>query len=86
MPGEIPWLDFLHAMSAAGFTSEKLYGSVWQFNPTEALKVGNGIDAARSIQLHEPHPVAKVAFRSARRWGRSLTKWYGWTGEMFVAA
>lgn len=86
IPGEIAWTDFLHAMSAVGFTSEKLYGSVWQFNPTEALKIGNGIDAARSIQFHEPHPVAKVAFRTARRWGRSLTKWYGWTGEMFVAA
>ena len=31
-PGEVPWNDFLHAMTSTGlFGAEKLYGSVWQF-------------------------------------------------------
>lgn len=46
-PGEIPWLDFLHAMCSTGFITEKLYGSVWQFTPTN-------LDVERSIQFHEP--------------------------------
>ncbi|OOQ91404.1 hypothetical protein PEBR_00539 [Penicillium brasilianum] len=27
-PGEVPWNDFLHAMTSVGFTVIKLYGSV----------------------------------------------------------
>jgi hypothetical protein len=41
LPGEIPWTDFLSAMSEVGFATEKLYGSVWQFTPT-SLDVENG--------------------------------------------
>lgn len=32
-PGEVPWAEFLHAMTALGFSAEKLFGSSWQFNP-----------------------------------------------------
>ncbi|KAL2277788.1 hypothetical protein FJTKL_15217 [Diaporthe vaccinii] len=42
-PGEIPWADFLHALTSTGFVAEKLYGSVWQFRPTR-------LDVERSIQ------------------------------------
>jgi hypothetical protein len=76
-PGEISWSDFLHAMTAAGFTFWKGAGSKWQFNPT-----GLGVD--RGIQFHEPHPVSKIPYVMARRHGRRLHRAYGWTGDMFV--
>lgn len=76
-PGEIPWLDFVHAMSSTGFVPEKLYGSVWQFTPTK-------LDVERSIQFHEPHPHNKIPFLTARRFGRRLNRVYGWTGDVFT--
>lgn len=66
-PGEVSWTDFLRAMISTGFQLEKLYGSVWQCSPTR-------LDVERSIQFHEPHPVAKIPFRNARRIGRRLNK------------
>jgi hypothetical protein len=78
-PGEIPWNDFLHAMTSVGFTVIKLYGSVWQFTPTK-------LDVDRNIQFHEPHPKPKLAFNVARRFGRRLHRAYGWFGRMFVLA
>ena len=76
-PGEITWNDFLHAMTSVGFTVMKLYGSVWQFQPTK-------LDVERSIQFHEPHPRGKIPFTTARRYGRRLHRAYGWFGEMFT--
>ncbi|MCJ1236686.1 hypothetical protein MMC14_004668 [Varicellaria rhodocarpa] len=76
-PGEVAWPDFLHAMAGTGFTPEKLYGSVWQFTPTN-------LDVERSIQFHEPHPHGKIPFTTARRHGRRLNRAYGWTGDMFT--
>ena len=76
-PGEVAWGDFLHAMSSTGFTTEKLYGSIWQFTPTR-------LDVERSIQFHEPHPSGKIPFTTARRHGRRLNRAYGWYGGMFV--
>ncbi|CAG7937538.1 unnamed protein product [Penicillium salamii] len=76
-PGEIPWNDFLHSMASVGFMAMKLYGSVWQFQPTK-------LDVERSIQFHEPHPRGKLPFTTARRFGRRLNRAYGWFGEMFV--
>ncbi|KAH7012268.1 uncharacterized protein B0I36DRAFT_400351 [Microdochium trichocladiopsis] len=77
-PGEVPWTDFLHAMTSAGqFTVEKLYGSAWQFSRTA------GGDQSR-ILFHEPHPHKKLPFTMARRIGRRLTRSYGWEGATFV--
>lgn len=75
-PGEVPWNDFLHAMTSVGFTAMKLYGSVWQFQPSR-------LDVERSIQFHEPHPRGKLPFTTARRYGRRLNRAYGWFGGMF---
>lgn len=75
-PGEIPWTDFLHAMASTGFAIQKLFGSIWQFTPTN-------LDVERSIQFHEPHPAVKIRFPVARRMGRRLTRAYGWHGGMF---
>lgn len=76
-PGEVAWNDFLHAMSSVGFGAQKLYGSVWHFQPTK-------LDVERSIQFHEPHPRGKIPFLTARRHGRRLSRAYGWFGGMFV--
>ncbi|KAK4138431.1 hypothetical protein BT67DRAFT_412777 [Trichocladium antarcticum] len=76
-PGEVAWTDFLHAMAATGFVAEKLYGSVWQFQPTR-------LDVDKAIQFHEPHPKGKIPFWTARRHGRRLWRAYGWVGGMFV--
>lgn len=76
-PGEVPWTDFLYALTSTGFTAEKLYGSVWQFRPTT-------LDVERSIQFHEPHPRGKIPFCIARRYGRRLNRAYGWHGDMFL--
>lgn len=75
-PGEVSWTDFLYAMTSTGFSAEKLYGSVWQFRPTQ-------LDVDRSIQFHEPHPHGKIPFQVARRHGRRLNRAYGWFGGMF---
>jgi hypothetical protein len=74
--GEIPWIDFLRAMASTGFAAQKLYGSIWQFTPTE-------LDVERSIQFYEPHPEVKIRFTVARRMGRRLMRAYGWHGGMF---
>jgi hypothetical protein len=76
-PGEVAWTDFLHAMASTGFVAEKLYGSVWQFQPTR-------LDVDKAIQFHEPHPKGKIPFWIARRHGRRLWRAYGWVGGMFV--
>ncbi|EFX05786.1 hypothetical protein CMQ_3855 [Grosmannia clavigera kw1407] len=76
-PGEVGWLEFLHALQAVGFVAEKLYGSVWHFQPTT-------LDVERSIQFHEPHPRGKIPFVTARRHGRRLSRAYGWHGGVFV--
>ncbi|PTB65517.1 hypothetical protein BBK36DRAFT_1159666 [Trichoderma citrinoviride] len=76
-PGEVPWNDFVHALTSVGFAAQKLYGSVWQFSPS-------GLDVEASIQFHEPHPRGKIPFMVARRHGRRLARNYGWAGDMFV--
>ncbi|KAG0050121.1 hypothetical protein BGZ83_005080 [Gryganskiella cystojenkinii] len=80
-PGEIPWNDFLHAMTNVGFAVEKLYGSVWHFSPS--LDSNKFMAMDRSIQFHEPHPIAKIPYRIGRRFGRRLFRAYGWRGETF---
>ena len=76
-PGEIPWKEFLHAMTSIGFQAEKLYGSAWQFTPTT-------LDVERGIMFHEPHPIAKIRFFTARNFKRRLNRAYGWSGGSFV--
>ncbi|KAM0722157.1 hypothetical protein Q7P37_001598 [Cladosporium fusiforme] len=78
-PGEIAWKDFLHAMEAIGFASQKLMGSAWHFSPVKP-------EVERSIQFHEPHPTGKIPYQNARRIGRRLNRAYGWVGDMFVLA
>lgn len=74
---ELAWADFLYAMTSIGFTAEKLYGSVWLFQP-------NTVHLERSIQFHEPHMRGKMPHVMARLLGRRLNRAYGWDGETFV--
>jgi hypothetical protein len=92
-PGDIPWTDFLYAMSSAGFRAEKMYGSAWKFDPVEAscdttstAADGPGSNTRSSIIFHEPHPSNKIPYTTARRHGRRLARAYGWSGETFVLA
>lgn len=77
--GEIPWKDFLHAMTSLHFNVEKLYGSVWQFTPTTG-------SVKRGVHVHEPHPSGKIPFHMARSIGRRLSRTYGWIDDMFDLA
>lgn len=79
-PGEVAWVDFLHAMISVGFVHQKLYGSVWQFSPDP-----DKLPVERSIQFHEPHGGnSKIPYRIARRHGRRLNRAYGWDGSSFT--
>lgn len=75
-PGELPWADFLHALGCTGFSSQKLYGSVWHFEPSR-------LDVERSIKFHEPHPHKKIPLLISRWHGRRFHRAYGWIGSMF---
>ncbi|MCJ1453084.1 hypothetical protein MMC28_003429 [Mycoblastus sanguinarius] len=79
IPGELPWKEFLYAMTSLGFSVQKLDGSAWIFSPVDE-------PLERSITFHEPHPVSKIPFRVARRYGRRLEWAYGWTADSFVRA
>lgn len=78
-PGEIAWRDLTFAMISTGFSAEKLYGSVWLFEPT-------GLEGGRPIQFHEPHLGGKIPFMTARRHGRRFHRAYGWHAGSFVLA
>jgi hypothetical protein len=77
---ELNWTEMLHAMTRTGFAAEKLYGSIWQFTPTDNLEFTG---TTRSIQFHEPHPQNSLPYWKARRLGRRLTRRYGWSWETF---
>lgn len=78
VPGELPWIDFLHALASIGFAVQKLDGSAWLFSPA----VPGVMD--QSIIFHEPHPKSKISFQIARRYGGRLTRAFGWTAGNFV--
>ncbi|KAI1470128.1 uncharacterized protein F4812DRAFT_315322 [Daldinia caldariorum] len=76
-PGEIPWAEFLHAMASTDMYSiVKLYGSIWQFHRRQGDRT--------KIQFHEPHPRGKIRFIMARRYGRRLSRAFGWDVDTFV--
>ena len=77
-PGEIPWSEFLHALSSIGFAVEKQYGSAWLFTPPDTHQ--------RTIIFHEPHPSRNIPILIVRRHGRRLERAYNWTSETFVLA
>lgn len=75
-PGEIPWNDFIHAMTCTGFSAQKLQGSIWQFN-----RVND--DGQQTILFHEPHPHKKLPFYVARSMGWRLSRHFQWSLKNF---
>lgn len=74
-PKQIPWTDFVHAMTSLGFNMKTLFGSVRRFEPGEKAKSA-GLE--RSINFHEPHGNdVKLTSYLSRRFGRRLTRVYG---------
>ncbi|SMQ50027.1 unnamed protein product [Zymoseptoria tritici ST99CH_3D1] len=77
---EIAWDDFLSAMDAIGLKPEKLYGSVWHFQP--CAEEFRKVHVTRSISFHEPKEVRrgnKIPRPMVRTFGRRLKHAYGWT-------
>ncbi|KAK8006464.1 hypothetical protein PG991_012761 [Apiospora marii] len=62
-------------------TSEKLYGSVWQFSPSAGGAAAAGLTKVRAIQFHEPHPSSRIPFKIARAMGRRMKKCFGLEGN-----
>ena len=75
--GELPWKNFVHAMTHIGFTAQHLDGSAWVF--AKVPGVGR-------ILIHEPHPESKIAPHVGRRIARRLQRNFGWEGGTFVVA
>jgi hypothetical protein len=70
-------LRVVRTFTKLGFSVEKLVGSAWQFKPhADSLY-------HHKIQFHQPHPDGEVDLRLARRYGRRLTRAYGWYGDLF---
>ncbi|KAL2056240.1 hypothetical protein ABVK25_003263 [Lepraria finkii] len=76
VPGELPWIDFLHTMGSAGFFMKKLDGPAWYFEPGPDM-------GSKCVIFHEPHPENRIPFQIARRYGRQLCMAYWWTAETF---
>ena len=66
-------------MASVGFSIRKLDGSAWVFEPLSDL-------FRRSIIFHEPHPINKIPFQTARGYGRRLERACGWTRASFSRA
>jgi hypothetical protein len=67
-------------MVAVGFASNKLYGSVWSFQPVrDELKALS----ERKINIHELHLDGKLSFADSRRIGRRMMRAYGLDGSSF---
>ncbi|KAJ7640103.1 hypothetical protein DFH06DRAFT_1098562 [Mycena polygramma] len=71
----VAWKDILSAFNELHFKLRKTRGSAWTFRQ---------VDGPKSVTVHEPHPESTMRFWEARRFGRRLTKRFGWTLESFV--
>ena len=79
IPPGIQWNEFLSAMSSLGFSTFKLHGSGWVFEPVCAA-------FGPSIILHEPWVSSTIDFHMAKRIGRTLNRVYGLGRDSFVRA
>ncbi|KAI1639358.1 hypothetical protein F4809DRAFT_595884 [Biscogniauxia mediterranea] len=77
--GEIPWTDFVHAMTSIGFTVERRQGSSWHFMPS-------WLGTKKGISFHEPHPDNKIYHTLARNLAQNLKERYGFTRDSFKLA
>tara|TARA_R110002003_G_scaffold239_1_gene17182 strand:- start:20347 stop:20919 length:573 start_codon:yes stop_codon:yes gene_type:complete len=82
VPRAVKWDEFKRAMARIGVAVEKLPGCAWKFTPTAAMD----LDVQRGTQFNEPHPDDKILYNTARRFGRRLSRAYGWSGGSFELA
>lgn len=69
---DVPWVDFLFAMDAIGFSGKKGAGSSWKFFP-----VGQIASAGVPISIHEPHPDPNQRQHQVSWVGKRLKRNYG---------
>ncbi len=72
----VEWNDFIHAMADVGFTARSNGGSAVLFERNPQL--------GGKIVFHKPHPVTKIDAIMLRSMGKRMTKWFGWSRELFV--
>lgn len=78
--GAVPWDTFVGAMADAGFCSEQAAGSAVMFKPMD-----NPYNWTGSINIHRPHPQAKIEKHWYRAIGhRMADKFKGWGEGAFV--
>lgn len=82
-PGEVPWTDFLYAMTTAGCSAKRLMGSAWMFARPESQD-GVVPKTGGPIIFHEPHPTANIPIRHVRKHGRRLSRRWGWSIDSFA--
>ncbi|CAJ0543905.1 Ff.00g039850.m01.CDS01 [Fusarium sp. VM40] len=73
---DILWDRFVHAMVDAGFVARNNSGSAVAFTQSS----GEG----GKIVFHKPHPVDKIDPVMLRIMAKRMTKWFGWSRELFV--
>ncbi|KAJ7194920.1 hypothetical protein GGX14DRAFT_505295 [Mycena pura] len=71
----VAWKDILMAFDELGFDLIRTRGSAWTFRHA---------DGSKSVTVHEPHPEPTMGFWAARRFGRRLTRRFGWTLSSFA--
>ena len=72
----VDWDSFVHAMADVGFTARNNGGS--------AILFERNSHSAGKIVFHKPHPVAKIDPIMLRSMGKRMTKWFGWSRELFA--
>ncbi|KAI1313233.1 hypothetical protein F5Y03DRAFT_338481 [Xylaria venustula] len=77
----VNWEDFVYALRDMGFTARNNGGSAVLFEKSDG---GDRGDGGGKIVFHRPHPVAKIDPVMLHSMGRRMTKWFGWTRELFV--
>ncbi|KAJ7140961.1 hypothetical protein C8R44DRAFT_931272 [Mycena epipterygia] len=70
------------AFAHLNFELQKIRGSAWTFRHPNGRRSVTG--ESLIFDLHEPHPEATMRFWEARRFGRRLTKRFGWTLDSFL--
>ena len=71
--GTVRWLQFVQAMTEAGFTATAANGS--------AVNFGN---ERSSIAFHKPHPEPTIEPIRLHGWAKRMRKRFGWSRERFV--
>lgn len=74
-PGSLAWVDFVHAMTSAGFAAEKMYGTMWHFTHPHS---------ETRIEFRQPSTKGKLASSTVRRFGRRLRRSLGYDSDTFI--